>query len=71
MFSNDNHIHLTFASSYVCDILISNFFLNRENLVYRIASAHAVLEVKYFDVYRNLTCKNSYPVLSCTNSKQT
>ena len=72
MFLNDNDIHLIFASSYVCGTLISDFFfLNRENLMYRIANAHAVLEVKNFDVYRNLTCKNSYRGLSCTNSKQT
>ena len=50
MFLNDNDIHLVFAS-YVCGTLISDFLLNLENLVYKIANAHAVLEVKYFDVY--------------------
>ena len=50
MFLNDNDIHLVFAS-YVCGTLISDFFLNLENLVYKIANAHAVLEVKYYDVY--------------------
>ena len=60
----------SFSRHHMFAVLNFRFVLNRENLVHRIANAHAVLEVNYFDVYRNRTCKNSYPGLFFTIPKQ-